>query len=430
MIWHTGHGLTVPGARGTRLPPPAGGCLAERMTTPHTTGQAPSAHREPTSTAQGPVTEERGLGPPGGSGGSLPRVSGQGPVTEERGLRPSGGSGGSLPRVSAADVGTVVTRHGIQTVEPIIRPYLRHTPAITVDRADFGLPPGPLVLKLEQLQHGGSFKARGAFANLLLRDMPAAGVVAASGGNHGAAVAFAARALGIPARIYVPHVSSPAKIARIRSYGADLVVAGDTYSDALAACQEWTAGSGALPIHAYDQAETMLGAGTLGMELAGQAPDATQVLASVGGGGLLAGVAAWYAGRVQVVGVEPEGAPTLTAAMRAGRPADAEAGSVAVDSLAPRRVGELTFAIIRQNAAKVLLVDDEAIVATQQLLWELLRVVAEPGGCAALAALVSGRCEPAPGETVAVVISGANTTAVDFGPPAARPKPRDQGTGP
>ncbi|HEY2306868.1 MAG TPA: threonine/serine dehydratase [Streptosporangiaceae bacterium] len=342
---------------------------------------------------------------------TTPRTTSQAPSAQHRELTP-------------ADVGTVVTRHGIHTVEPLIRPYLRHTPAITVDRADFGLPPGPLVLKLEQLQHGGSFKARGAFANLLLRDMPAAGVVAASGGNHGAAVAFAARALGIPARIYVPHVSSPAKIARIRSYGADLVVAGDTYSDALAASRKWTDGSGALPIHAYDQAETMLGAGTVGMELAGQAPDATQVLASVGGGGLLAGVAAWYAGRAQVVGVEPEGAPTLTAAMRAGRPVDAEAGSVAVDSLAPRRVGELTFAIIRQNAAKVLLVDDDAIVATQQLLWETLRVVAEPGGCAALAALVSGRCEPAPGETVAVVISGANTTAVDFGPPATGVAPR------
>jgi threonine dehydratase len=323
--------------------------------------------------------------------------------------------------LTAADVGTVVTRNGIRTVEPIIRPYLRHTPAITVDRADFGLPPGPLVLKLELLQHAGSFKARGAFANLLLRDMPTAGVVAASGGNHGAAVAFAARALGIAARIYVPHVSSPAKIARIRGYGADLVVTGDTYSDALAASQEWTAASGALAIHAYDQAETMLGAGSLGMELAEQAPAATQVLASVGGGGLLAGVAAWYAGRAQVVGVEPEGAPTLTAAMRAGRPVDAETGSVAVDSLAPRQVGELTFAVIRQNAARVLLVDDDAILRTQQLLWETLRVVAEPGGCTALAALVSGRCEPAPGETVAVVISGANTTAVDFSHQATTP---------
>jgi len=335
---------------------------------------------------------------------TTPDTTGQAPPAQHR-------------EITAADVGTVVTRHGIRTVEPLIRPYLRHTPAITADRADFGLPPGPLVLKLEQLQHAGSFKARGAFANLLLRDMPVAGVVAASGGNHGAAVAYAARALGIPARVYVPHVSSPAKIARIRGYGADLIVTGGTYADALAASQEWAAESGALPVHAYDQAETMLGAGTLGMELAGQAPGATRVLASVGGGGLLAGIAAWYAGRTQVMGVEPEGAPTLTAAMRAGRPVDAEAGSVAVDSLAPRRVGELTFAIIQQNAAQVVLVDDDAILGAQRLLWETLRVVAEPGGCAALAALVSGRCEPVPGETVAVVISGANTTAVDFGPP-------------
>ena len=318
---------------------------------------------------------------------------------------------------TADGVVTVVTTEGIRAVEPLIRPHVRRTPTITVDRAEFGLPPGPLVLKLEQLQHSGSFKARGAFANLLLRDVPAAGIVAASGGNHGAAVAFAARALGIPARIYVPHVSSPAKIARIRDYGAELVVGGSTYAEALAASEEWVAGCGALPIHAYDQAETMLGAGTLGMELAGQAPGATRVLAGVGGGGLLAGMAAWYAGRTQVVGVEPEGAPTLTAAMRAGRPVDAEAGSVAVDSLAPRRAGELTFAIIQQNAAQVLVVDDDAILRAQRLLWETLRVVAEPGGCAALAALVSGRCEPAPGETVAVVISGANTTAVDFGPP-------------
>jgi len=362
VIRRAGHGHAVP-RDGTLLAAFRGGCLAVRMSTPHTTGRA----------------------------------------------RPA-----QYPQITAADVGTVVNRHGIGTVEPLIRPYVRHTPAITVDRADFGLPSGPLVLKLEQLQHGGSFKARGAFANLLLRDMPAAGVVAASGGNHGAAVAFAARALGIPARIYVPHVSSPAKIARIRGYGADLVVAGATYSDALAASQEWAASSGALPVHAYDQAETMLGAGTLGMELAAQAPDAAKVLASVGGGGLLAGVAAWYADQAQVIGVEPEGAPTLTEAMRAGRPVDAEAGSVAVDSLAPRRVGELTFAVLAQNAAQVLLVDDDAIIRTQELLWETMRLVAEPGGCAALAALVAGRCQPAPGETIAVVISGANTNAVDF----------------
>src|SRR5215471_16415888 len=307
--------IVHPAGRG--LPRPADGWLGDIMSTPRTTDQAP----------------------PTGS-----------------------------PAPTAADVHTVVTSQGIRTVEPPIRPYVRHTPAITIDRADFGLPPGPLVLKLEQLQHSGSFKARGAFANLLLRDIPEAGVVAASGGNHGAAVAFAAHALGIPARVYVPHVSSPAKIARIRGYGADLVVAGATYSDALAASQEWTVTSGALPVHAYDQAETMLGAGTLGMELAAQAPDAAKVLASVGGGGLLAGVAAWYAGLAQVIGVEPEGAPTLTEAMRAGRPVDAEAGSVAVDSLAPRRVGELTFAVLAQNGAQALLVDDNAIIRTQELL--------------------------------------------------------------
>jgi threonine dehydratase len=326
-----------------------------------------------------------------------------------------------LPALTAADVVTVVTSQAIRTVEPRIRRYVRHTPAITVDRADFGLPPGPLVLKLEQLQHSGSFKARGAFANLLLRDIPAAGVVAASGGNHGAAVALAAHALGIPARVYVPHVCSPAKIARIRDYGAELVVVEGAYAEALAASQEWVAGSGALPIHAYDQAETMLGAGTVGLELSGQAPDAACVLASVGGGGLLGGIAAWYAGRTRVVGVEPEGAPTLTEALRAGRPVDAEVGSIAVDSLAPRRVGELTLAIVTRYGAQAVLVDDDAIRRAQGLLWERLRLVAEPGGCAALAAVLSGRYQPAPGESLAVVISGANTT--EF-PSATAPAPR------
>jgi len=333
---------------------------------------------------------------------SIPRTTDQAPLAH-------------LPTLTAADVVTVVTTQAIRNVEPVIRRYVRRTPVITVDRADFGLPPGPLVLKLEQLQYSGSFKVRGAFANLLLRDIPEAGVVAASGGNHGAAVAFAAHTLGIPARVYVPHLSSPAKIARIRDHGADLVLVDGAYAEALAASEEWVAGSGALPIHAFDQAETMLGAGTLGLELAEQAPDMPCVLASVGGGGLLGGIAAWYGGRTRVMGVEPEGAPTLTEALRAGRPVDAEVGSIAVDSLAPRRIGELTFAILTRYAAEVVLVDDDAIRRTQDLLWERLRLVAEPGGCTALAALVSGRYQPTPGEPLAVVISGANTTAVDFG---------------
>lgn len=312
----------------------------------------------------------------------------------------------------------------ITSVETLIRPYVRCTPVLAIDRADFGLDPGPLVLKLEQLQHSGSFKVRGAFANLLLRRVPAAGVAAASGGNHGAAVAYAARALGLPARIFVPDVSSPAKIARIRGYGADLVVGGASYAEALAACDAWVAASGALPVPAFDQPETVLGAGSLGAELQRQVPQASIVLASVGGGGLLAGICAAYndgghvdgghEGRAAIVGVEPTGAPTLTRALAAGRPVDAEVGSVAIDSLAPRRVGGHTFAVISSAVRQVVLVSDEDIGRAQELLWDRLRLVAEPGGCAALAAVLSGRYAPAPGQVVTVVISGANTTAVDF----------------
>jgi threonine dehydratase len=316
---------------------------------------------------------------------------------------------------SAADITTIVNRQAILSIDSLLRPYLRRTPVIRLDAADLGLTPGPLVLKLEQLQHTGSFKARGAFANLLLRDISPAGVVAASGGNHGAAVAYAARALGVPARIYVPQVSSAAKVSRIRSYGADLVIAGSTYADALAASEEWIASSGALPVHAFDQAETILGAGTLAAELSRQAPAVTTVLASVGGGGLLAGIAAGYAGQARIVGAEPEEAPTLTEALRAGRPVPAPAGGLAADSLAPRQVGALTYAIISGFAGQAVLVSEDDIRQAQQLLWDRLHLVAEPGGAAALAALASGRYRPDPGETVAVVISGANTTAVNFG---------------
>jgi threonine dehydratase len=320
----------------------------------------------------------------------------------------------SQPQTSSALAADAITPAAVAQVETQIRQYIRCTPVVSLDRAEFSRPAGPLTLKLEQLQHSGSFKARGAFANLTLRDVPAAGVVAASGGNHGAAVAYAAGVLGIPARIFVPVVSSAAKISRIREYGAHLVVEGETYSDALALSQQWAAGSGALSVHAFDQAETMLGAGTLALELRRQAPDVTTVLTGVGGGGLLSGTAAVCAGRVRVVGAEPEGAPTMTAALRAGRPVDAATGSVAVDSLAPRRVGELTFSMVSRHVHSVVLVSDEAILQAQQQLWDKLRVVGEPGGCAALAALLSGSYVPEPGESVAVVVSGANTTAVDF----------------
>jgi threonine dehydratase len=317
---------------------------------------------------------------------------------------------GEAARLSAA----AIDREHIEKTYAVIRPHVRVTPVLELNGAEAGLAPFPLTLKLELLQHSGSFKARGAFANLLRRDVPTAGVVAASGGNHGAAVAYAAMKLGVRARIFVPTVSSPAKIARIRSYGAELVVTGERYADAFAASQSAIAESGALAVHAFDHVETLLGQATLGLELAGQAPAIDTLLVAVGGGGLIGGIAAWYAGRVKVVGVEPEAAPTLFDALKAGAPVDAPAGGIAADSLAPRRVGELMFPIARAHVARVVLVSEDAIRAAQQRLWDTVRIVAEPGGSAAFAALVGGAYVPAPGERVGVLVSGGNTTAVDF----------------
>jgi threonine dehydratase len=311
----------------------------------------------------------------------------------------------------------MIGRKEIEAAYAVIRPHLRLTPVAEVTGADVGLTAFPLFLKLEHLQHGGAFKTRGAFANLLLRETPPAGVVAASGGNHGVAVAYAAMRLGIRARIFVPAVSSPAKIQRIREYGADLVVVGEHYDDALAASEAWTARSGAMAVHAFDQTETILGQGTIALELSAQAPDLDTVLVPVGGGGLIGGMAACCAGSMRIIGVEPRAAPTLTEALRAGRPVDAEAGGIAADSLAPRRVGELMFPIAQAYVDRVVLVSDADIRRAQTALWAALRLVAEPGGAAALAALLSGGYTPHPGERVGAIISGANTTAVDLGVP-------------
>lgn len=308
----------------------------------------------------------------------------------------------------------MISPRQIRSAYEIILPHIRRTPIVEVDPADFGIESARLVLKLESLQHAGSFKSRGAFTHLLTRTVPAAGVVAASGGNHGAAVAYAAMKRKVPAKIFVPTVASSAKIKQISDYGADLVIGGERYADALAASEAWVAQSGALAIHAFDQQETLLGQGTVGLELEEQAGDITTLLVAVGGGGLIAGIAAWYQGRIKVVGVEPEQAPTLARALAAGRPVDAEAGGIAADSLAPRRVGELTFPIIQRHVHGTVLVTDDAIRDAQRRLWRLLRVVAEPGGAAALAALISGRYVPAANERVAVLICGANTTAVEF----------------
>lgn len=308
-----------------------------------------------------------------------------------------------------------VTPERISSAEALIRPHVRRTPVMQVDLGDFGGPALPVALKLELLQHSGSFKARGAFTSILTRDVPKAGVVAASGGNHGAAVAYAAMKLGVPAHIFVPSVASKAKIDLIRSFGAELVVGGDRYQDALIASEAYVEQSGALAIHAFDQPETLIGQATLGKEIEEDLPGITTLLVAVGGGGLIGGIAAWLRGRVKIVAVESDGAPTLHEAFRAGHPVDAAAGGIAADSLAPKRIGELMFPFAQRYVEQSLLVTDEEIRAAQKALWSGARLVAEPGGAAAFAALLSGKYVPAPDEKVCVLVCGSNTTAVDFG---------------
>jgi len=300
----------------------------------------------------------------------------------------------------------------------VIAGHIRRTPVIEIDPADFGLLCAALTFKLELLQHAGSFKARGAFANLLTRQIPAAGVVAASGGNHGVAVAYAAHKLKIPAKVFVPTVTSAAKLARLRECSADIEIGGNRYDDALTASRRWAAESGALEIHAYDQGETLLGQGTLGKELSEQIPNLDTLFVAVGGGGLIGGIAAWYRGAVKIVAVEPAAAPTLHRALAAGRPVDAEAGGIAVDSLAPRRVGELMFPFAQQFVDQVVLVSDEEIQAAQYRLWQTLRIAAEPGGAAAFAALASGGYQPKRGERIGVLVCGGNTSAVSLSLPS------------
>ncbi|PYU71702.1 MAG: threonine dehydratase [Acidobacteria bacterium] len=313
---------------------------------------------------------------------------------------------------------TEITRDRIIATDQLIRPHIRRTPVVEASGADFGLPPVQLVFKLEFLQHSGSFKTRGAFSNLLSRAVPPAGVVAASGGNHGVAVAFAAMKLRKPATIFVPTVCSPEKMERIRGYDADLVVTGERYADALAASDAWAAEWGALGIHAYDQVETLLGQGTVGLEFEEQAPSLDALLVAVGGGGLIGGVAAWYSGRTRIIGVEPEAAPTLSYALKAGHPVDCPAGGIAADSLAPKRVGDLMFPIAERHVEGVLLVPDSAIQEAQEALWRVLRVVVEPGGAAALAALLSRCYVTKPGERVGILLCGGNAAGVDFRKPS------------
>ena len=305
-------------------------------------------------------------------------------------------------------------RDSIAAAYARIARHVRATPVVEADGADFGLPGHTLAFKLEYLQHAGSFKTRGAFNQLLTRDIGPAGVVAASGGNHGVAVSFAAMKLGVPATIFVPTVASKAKIEQIRGNGAKLVVGGERHDDALRASEAFAGSSGATPIHAFDQWETLQGQGTVGLEWERQAPGMDAILVAVGGGGLIGGITGWFAGRVPIIGVEPEEAPTLTRALEAGRPVDAPAGGVAADSLAPKRVGTLMFDFAKRYLTTVLVTDD-AILEAQRALWKTMRIVAEPGGAAAFAGLASGAWKPSASQKkIGVLVCGANTTAVRF----------------
>lgn len=298
-------------------------------------------------------------------------------------------------------------RTDIEVAGTRIASYVRTTPVMFLENGVWGLQTR-LALKFEQLQHAGSFKPRGAFNRILTNPVPPAGVIAASGGNHGIAVAYAAQQLGHRAEIFVPEACSPVKIACLRNYGAHVSVVGATYAEALTASQERTEQTGALVVHAYDQVEVVAGQGTLGCEFARQAPDLDTILVAVGGGGLIGGVAAWFAGDVRVIGVEPATAPSMATALKVGEPVDVTVSGIAVDSLGAKRVGALAFSLVKRYVERVVLVNDEDIRASQQALWRDLRIVAEPGGATALAALLSGSYQPEPGERVGVVICGGN----------------------
>ncbi len=301
----------------------------------------------------------------------------------------------------------MIGRAEIDAAAARIAPRVRRTPVVEVEAAAFGTP-GPVVLKLECLQHAGSFKPRGAFNRILSSAVPPSGLIAASGGNHGLAVAYAARELGHRAEIFVPTIASPVKIEGLRSLGAVVNVVGAVYAEALKASEAMQRETGALVVHAYDQAEVLAGQGTTAREFEQQAPDLDTVLVAVGGGGFIGGIAAWFGGRVKVVGVEPETSRALHAARAAGEPVDVDVSGVAADSLGARRVGALMFPIAQRFVDRVLLVSDAQIRAAQRRLWRELCVVAEPGGAAALAALHSGHYVPAPGERVGVLVCGAN----------------------
>ena len=307
----------------------------------------------------------------------------------------------------------MISRTEIQDAGRRIAMHVRRTPVLALEEKAFGLD-ARMFFKLECLQHTGSFKPRGAFNCILSSPVAEAGVIAASGGNHGAAVAYAAHKLGHRAEIFVPTITPRNKVDRLRQYGATINITGGNYSEALAASSERAAQTGAISIHAYDDTRVLAGQGTLGMEFEEQMRGLDSVLIAVGGGGLIGGAAAWYQDRVRVIGVEPDRAPTLHNALAAGHLVDVETGGVAADSLGARRVGELMFPIAQKFIHQSLLVTDEQIIEAQRTLWQQFRVIAEPGGATAFAALLSGVYKPHAGERVGVVLCGSNADLAGF----------------
>jgi len=312
---------------------------------------------------------------------------------------------------------SAVGRVDIEAAYARIGGHVRHTPLLETASPLSGA--SPVSLKLELLQHSGSFKARGAFNNLLQRPAPSVGCATASGGNHGAAVAYAAQRLGVRAKIFVPSIAAPAKVAKIRAYGADVHMEGRDYFDAQALCDAYVAETGALKIHPYDAVETIAGQGTVGLEWEQDLAklglaELDTVLVAVGGGGLISGVAAWFDARVKVIGVEPEGSRAMDAALQAGGPLEVPLDSIAVESLGARQIGNLPYAICKPRVERVALVSDGQIVAAQQLLWRDYSLIAEPGGAAAFAALFSGAYAPGADERVGVLICGSNANLSAF----------------
>ena len=304
----------------------------------------------------------------------------------------------------------MIERSDIDNAAARIAPHVRRTPLWVLRSDELGLPGAAFEvwLKLEQLQVSGSFKARGMFNRLLTNEIPAAGVIAASGGNAGIATAVAARALGVRAEIFVPTVISPAKRARLEQLGATVIVTGAVYAEAFAACQQRQRESGALMTHAYDQPEVLAGAGTLAREIEGQAGVPDALLVSVGGGGLVGGIAAWFAGRTRIVALEPERAPTLHAALAAGQPVDVEVSGLAADALGARRIGTLAWQVAQRHPMDSLLLGDEAILDAQRWLWQSLKLAVEPAAALPLAALRTGAVSAQAGQRIGLVLCGAN----------------------